>query len=165
MTSKWTSILIGVLAYVFLSLLSNVLASGAGPLGAVIGCLVVLVSGIAAVWHYTSTNGLTIAGGTGAGMGALVGLMGALISVTLSYVLISAGVLPDPSELAMQQMRERGMTREQMEQAEGMAQMFSSPLVVTLFAAVFGAIGGAVGGALGASLFKKGGPEPAESGF
>ncbi len=160
MTSKWTSILIGVLAYVFLSVLLSVLAAGVGLLGALFACLVVLGSAMAAVWHYTSTNGLTIPGGEGAGMGALTGLVGAVLGGLLGYLLISMGAVPDPTDLAVERMREQGMTREQIDQAMGMAKIFSSPVIGVLIGGVFGAIGGAVGGAIGAAVFKKGGPEP-----
>ncbi len=165
MNSKWTSILIGVLAYVFLGVLSNVLAAGAGALAGVLGCLIVLGSALIAVWHYTSTNGLTIPGGEGAGMGALVGLIGALIGGALGYLLISMGVVPDPAELAIQNMRDRGMSREEIEQAQGMMEMFSSPAIGLLIGAAIGSIGGAIGGAIGAALFKKGGAMPTEPGF
>ena len=159
MSSKWNSIAIGVLAYVFLSVLLSVVASGAGALGAVFGCLVVLGSAMIAVWHYTSTNHLTIPGGEGAGMGALTGLIGAVLGGLLGYLLIEMGAVPDPMDAAIEQMREQGLTQEQIEQSMGMAEMFSSPVIGVLIGAVFGAIVGAVGGAIGAAMFKKGGPD------
>lgn len=165
MTGKTSSILIGVLAYVFIGIVLQLVAAGTGFLSSVLGCLVILGSAMVAVWHYTSTNGLTIPAGEGAGMGALVGLFGAVLAGLLTYLLISAGAMPDPADLALEQMRSQGMTDEQIEEARGMAEMFSSPLMVLLVGGVIGALVGAIGGAIGASVFKKGGDAPAEPGL
>lgn len=97
-------------------------------------------------------------------MGALVGLVGAVLAGLLSYLFISLGVMPDPADLALEQMRAQGMTEEEMEQAAGMAEMFSSPLAVLLIGSILGALVGAIGGAIGAAVFKKG-DAPAEPGF
>lgn len=160
MTGKWTSILIGALTYVILGTLLSAFGATAGGLGAILGCLVIILSAILAVWHYTTTNTLTITGGEGAGMGALVGLIGAIVAGILGYFLISIGAIPDPMDTAIQQMRDQGLTEEQIEQGMGMAEMFSSPVIGIALGAVFGLIGGAIGGAVGAAMFKKGGPEP-----
>lgn len=160
MTDKWTSILIGALTYVLLGTLMSAFGSGAGPFAAVLSCLVIILSAIVAVWHYTNTNSATISGGEGAGMGALVGLIGAVIAGILGYILISMGAIPDPMDAAMQQMRDQGLTEEQIEQSMAMAETFSSPVIGIAIGAVFGLIGGAIGGAIGAAMFKKGGPEP-----
>lgn len=92
-------------------------------------------------------------------MGALIGLIGAVLGGLLGYLLISMGAVPDPMDLAVERMREQGMTQEQIEQGMGMAEMFSSPVIGLLIGAVFGAIGGAIGGGIGAAVFKKGGPD------
>ena len=160
MSGKWTSILIGALAYVLLGTMLSAFGAGAGGFGALLSCLVILGSAAIAVWHYTSTNGVTIAGGEGAGMGALTGLIGAVIAGILGYFLISIGAIPDPMDVAIEQMREQGLTEEQIEQGMGMAEMFNSPVIGIAVGAVFGLIGGAIGGAIGAALFKKGGPDP-----
>lgn len=49
MSTKWTSIMIGVLTYVFLSVLLSVFAAGAGALGGLFACLVVLGSALVGV--------------------------------------------------------------------------------------------------------------------
>lgn len=165
MSGKSTSILIGVLTYVLLGTVSTFFSSG-GILDGVFGCLVVLLSAAVGVWHYTSTNTVTISGGEGAGMGALIGLIGAVIAGALGYFLISIGALPDPMIAAEQRLRDQGMSADEIDQAMGFAESFSSPLFGMLIGAVFGLIGGAIGGAIGAALFKKGGPEPtADAGY
>ena len=164
MSAKTPSILIGVLAYVILSLLLQFFAAG-GMMSGALGCLVILGSAMVGVWHYTSTNQLTIPAGEGAGIGALVGIGGALLAGALSLFLISAGAMPDPSDLALEQMRAQGLSDEQIESQRGMVELFSSPLMVLLVGGVLGALVGAIGGAIGASVFKKGGAAPAEPGF
>lgn len=165
MSAKTPSILIGVLAYVILSILLQFFAVGAGPMSGVLSCLVILGSAMVGVWHYTSTNESTIPAGEGAGIGALVGIGGALLAGGLSLLLISAGAMPDPSDLAVEQMRAQGLSDEQIESQRGMVELFSSPVMVLLVGSVLGALVGAIGGAIGASVFKKGGDAPAEPGF
>lgn len=164
MSDKTPSVLIGILAYVILSVLLQFFAAG-GMMSGVLGCLVILGSAMVGVWHYTSTNELTIAAGEGAGIGALVGIGGALLAGLLSLFLISAGAMPDPTDLALEQMRSQGLSDEQIEAQRGMLEMFSSPLAVLLIGSVLGALVGAIGGAIGASVFKKGGDAPAERAF
>ncbi|HLU28398.1 MAG TPA: hypothetical protein VKZ65_08155 [Glycomyces sp.] len=164
MSNKAPSILIGVLAYVILSIVLQFLTTG-GMMSGVLSCLVILGSAMAGVWHYTSTNGLTIPAGEGAGIGAAVGVGGALLAGVLSLLLISSGAMPDPADLAVEQMRAQGLTDEQIEAQRGMLELFSSPMMVLLVGGVLGAIVGAIGGVIGASVFKKGGDAPAEPGF
>lgn len=155
MPSKTPSILIGAAVYVALALLISFLRL-TGVVGGLLGCLVIFTAGLVAVWHYTSTYHLTIPAGQGAGMGALAGLVGALVGGALSLALISAGVLPDPMELARQQMVGQGMSEAEMDQALAMAESLSNPVIGLVIGTVVGALFGAASGALGAVLFKKG---------
>ena len=164
MSNKVPSVLIGVFAYVILSILLQFFAVG-GMMSGVLSCLVILGSAMVGVWHYTSTNELTIPAGEGAGIGASVGIGGALLAGLLSLLLISAGAMPNPADLAVEQMRAQGLTDEQIESQRGMVELFSSPLMVLLIGGVLGALVGAIGGVIGASVFKKGGEAPVEPGF
>ena len=159
MTGKSSSILIGVLVYIIVGLLLQFIASGSQVAGAFLGCLFPLACAMVAVWHYTSNNNLTIPAGEGAGMGALVGLIGAIIGGILALVLVSMGVLPDPMDAAMENMRAQGLNEEQIEQAMGFAGSMTGVFGI-IIGTVFGAVLGAVGGAIGASVFKKGGDAP-----
>ncbi len=115
------------------------------------------------MWHYTSTHSVTLLAGPGAGMGALVGSIGAALSGLVGQGLMAAGVLPTAAE-QLQRQREQmlsdGMDPAQVEQAMQFAEQMSgatgNPLVGVMIGVVFGAILGALGGALGAVLFKKG---------
>ena len=150
MSSKLPSILIGVAVYVLLGLLTSFLSSmgaAAGMLAGVLGCVTVLIAAAAAVWHYTSTNALTISGGQGAGMGVLVGLVGAVIAGTLSLLLVQFGVLPDPMDVVREQWRTQGLSEEQIEQMGGWAEAGSGPIGIVI-GAVVGMILGAAGGAI-----------------
>ena len=155
MENKWPSILIGALAYALIAIAIAFLGLTGISAGA-IGCLVILSSGLVAVWHYTSTNHLTIPLGSGAGIGALAGLVGALIGGAVSLLLVNAGILPDPMELARQQFIDQGMSEADMEQAMQMAESFSNPVIGLVIGTAFGALFGALGGLLGAVFFKHG---------
>jgi hypothetical protein len=163
MPSKTQSILIGVAVSVVLGLAFAFVAANAGTIGQTLAgcfaCLVALAAPMAAVWHYTSTYNLTIPAGPGAGIGAAVGAIGAVVGGLLQRLFISIGVLPDPVEQAREIYEAQGMSAEQIEQAMGMVEAFSNPVMGIVFALVIGAVVGAVGGALGAVLFKKGTPD------
>ncbi|MEL6444763.1 MAG: hypothetical protein AAF089_04895 [Bacteroidota bacterium] len=163
MSSKLPSILIGAAVYVLLGLLASVLSSmgsAAGMFAGILSCVTVLLAAATAVWHYTSTNALTISGGQGAGMGVVVGLVGAVIAGSLSLLLIQLGVLPDPMDIAREQWRTQGLSEEQIEQMGGWAEAASGPIGIVIGAAV-GMVLGAAGGAIGAAIFKKGEPDRA----
>lgn len=166
MSGKWTSIFIGALAATLALLVSTALSDPTNPMGSIasgaICCLGVIGAGLVAVWHYTSTNQLTITGGEGAGMGAAAGAVAAILTGVLSYALIAAGILPDP-EVVMQEML-RNMPEDQRAMAERFGGFGTGP-VGWLINAVIYAVIGAIGGAVGAALFKKGGTEPAEPGY
>jgi len=161
MTGKWTSILIGALAGTLALLISTVLSDPTNPMGNIastaICCLGVISAGLVAVWHYASTNGVTIAGGEGAGMGAAAGAVAAILTGLLSYALIAAGILPDP-EVVMEEML-RNMPEDQRAMAERFGGIGTGPLGWIINAVIYAVIG-AIGGAIGAALFKKGGPDP-----
>lgn len=157
MPSKTQSVLIGAVVYIVLGVLIQVLFPGGGAVVGILGCLVSLSSGLAAVWHYTSTQNLTIPAGQGAGMGAIAGLVGALIGVAIGFILISAGILPEPLEVARDQMENSGMSEAEIDNAMSMVERFSNPVFSGAIAAVIGTIAGAISGAIGAVVFKKGG--------
>ena len=157
MPSKFQSILLGGAIVGVIASLINLVP----VVGGCIGCLLYIVAGMVAVWHYTSTHELTIEGGTGAGMGALGGIVAALAGAAVSYVLVTIGLAPGVDEI-MQQFAEAGTMTD--EQLEAIADFFNSPLSTLVFigvGSIIGAILGAVGGAIGASMFKKGGEFPA----
>jgi energy-converting hydrogenase Eha subunit A len=124
-------------------------------------CLGVIGAGLVAVWHYTSTNALTITGGEGAGMGAAAGAVAAILTGILSYALIAAGILPDP-EVVMQEMLE-SMPEDQRAMAERFGGVGTGPVGWIINAVIYAVIG-AIGGAIGAALFKKGPITPEEPG-
>ena len=160
MPSKTQSIIIGVAVGVVLGLIFGFIANTAGQIGATLAacgsCLVWLIAPMVAVWHYTSTYNLTIPAGQGAGMGAAVGAISGVVGGLLNQLLISVGVFPDPIERAREMYEAQGRSPEQIEQAMGMVQMFSSPVLGIVLALVLGALVGAIGGAIGAAVFKKG---------
>jgi len=162
MPSKSQSILLGTAVYVVVSLILQFIGQGMGGGAATmvvgaLGCLIALAIGAVPVWHYTSTHNLTVPAGTGAGMGAISLVLGAILLSLVTWLLVSAGVMPDPQEIALEQMEREGMPQEQID----LAMQFANPLISAAIGAVLGAILGAIGGAIGASMFKKGTEPPA----
>jgi hypothetical protein len=168
MSDQKQSILLGGLVAALLATILTFPAQGGNPIvGFAACCIPAILGGLIAVWHYTNTNNLTLAMGAGAKLGAMAGLVGALISTVLSYVLKALGLLPSTSEAAeiqRQAMIERGMTDQQIEQAMRIAEMSSGilgQLVFVIVGCLIFALIGALGGLIGASMFKKGPTAPA----
>ncbi len=154
MPGKTQSILLGAAIVGIIVPLTGLL----GRAGQFIGCLMYLVAGLIVVWHYTSTNELTIPTGSGAGMGALGGLAAALIGTVVSFTLIEFGLLPGIEE-SIDKMYEQGYSDEQIEaSADFLRSTWAKPLMIGI-GIVIGTIGGAIGGAIGAPIFKKGGDD------
>jgi hypothetical protein len=129
-------------------------------------CLGVIAGALAAVWHYTDTNELTIPTGKGAGLGTMAALGGTLIALVLNLVLIQVGIRHD---LAIVEFMVNSFGDSMPpEQIEEMERQLEAPFEVGpyLLNGVFGlaisAAFGAIGGSIGAKLFKKGGEEPTE---
>lgn len=120
-----------------------------------LGCMMMLMSGLVAVWHYTSENKLTVKAETGAKMGAVAGFIYAIGALVLGGLMIALDILPSPDE-TIELMRDTGVFDvEGGERTESIARMM----------AIWGAIGvliiggpimAMVGGSIGANLFKKG---------
>lgn len=156
MPSKTQSIILGGAIVGVLSPLIGLVP----VVGGCISCFGYAIAGVVAVWHYTSTHELTIAGGSGAGMGALAGIVTALVGGLVSYVLIALDIAPG-MEQVMEGLAESGAMDD--DQLDEIAEFIFSPVAYLAFmgvGAIFGAILGAVGGAIGASVFKKGGEFP-----
>ena len=125
-------------------------------------CAGYILGGLAAVWHYTDSNKLTIETGRGAMLGMMAVVAGALVAIFVNYLLIAAG-LPNPNEVMSGYMMEQfgdQMSAEQMEQmrdSQTERLSFVSYFLRGLVGVVVGAIFGAIGGAIGAATFKKGG--------
>ena len=153
MPSKNQSILIGSLVVALLS------TSYLGLIN-LICCLGVIVGAASTVWHYTTTNKLTVPAGTGAGMGAAAGAIGAVIATILNFILMQAGL--DGSDVINNMIMERfasQMDPEQLAEMEAQQEAARTVAGQATNAAIFfvvSAIFGAIGGAIGAAVFKKG---------
>ncbi|MEL7363842.1 MAG: hypothetical protein AAFN13_17325 [Bacteroidota bacterium] len=153
MNEKQTSILIGGLVVTVLS------TSYLGFINFVC-CLGVLVGAIVTVWHYTSTNTVTISGGDGAKMGVLAALIGLVASAVINYVLALVGL--DATAFVNQLVLDRfgdAMPPEQVAEIE--RQIADGPRISDVVTSlgvgsILYALFGAVGGVIGAALFKKG---------
>ncbi|MDX1429663.1 MAG: DUF4199 domain-containing protein [Rhodothermales bacterium] len=123
-------------------------------------CAGVVIGAMVAVWHYTSTNSLTMKTGEGAVLGLTVAIIGSLISAVLDYVLIKMGIRAD--QAIMQIILDTMGDQMPPESYDQMIEQMEQPVTIAGFAmqAVFGVviagIFGAIGGVIGASIFKKG---------
>lgn len=125
-------------------------------LGTCLSCLVALGAGAGAVWHYTENRSGSVAGTTGASLGAGASAFAAVVSSLLGVVLSAVGLRPSMQERfrqGIERMRQQGMSEQQIEMARemfGSSTFLATTLGCTL---VLYAIFGAIGGAAGASFF------------
>ena len=155
MPSRTQSILIG-------GLVAGILSTSILGMINILCCAGVIIGAIVGVWHYTEEYGLTIPSGQGALIGALCGVLGAIIAGVLNQLLIAIG-LDAATALQESLMQNFGMSAEQLEQMRQMQQAQQGnalwAIAGTLFNMVLFAIFGAIGGAIGASVFQKGSGE------
>lgn len=166
MPDKTPSVILGALVYVVLgtiiSLATPTAAGGQGGLGMLVGCLsclLVMGSGMIAVWHYTNTHQLTLAAGQGVTLGMMSAVLGAITAALIGFLLMTLGLRPGVEEvmdMTIAELEQQGMTDAQIDSAIGITRMMLSPIAMIAMAVISGAIGGAIGGALGAVFFKKG---------
>jgi hypothetical protein len=134
-------------------------------------CAGVIGGAMVAVWHYASTNELTLSGGQGATLGIQAAFVGWGIAVLLNFVLMAAGLRHD---LAITEFFLNNMGDQlPPEQIDMMEEQLATPFNLSwylknailsgsgLASIAFSAIFGAIGGAIGASAFKNG-PEDDE---
>ncbi len=162
MPSKTPSIALGAAVYAVAGLIMGFIAINTGQAGqylvSVLCCLAALAGPAVAVWHYTSTNHLTIPAGQGAGLGAAAVAIGGLVSYGITRLLQAVGAYPSAAEMLERQRDQlvaQGMDPEAIAQAMQMGELFQGvggALVQIVVVALIGAIGGAVA----ASIFKKG---------
>jgi hypothetical protein len=162
MSGKFQSILLGALVIGILGAAYFVVQFSyqSQILGTVVCCVVPTVGALLAVWHFTTTNSLTISAGEGAMIGLLAGLLGYVFTDVLAVLMSLIGVSPSPFDvdaivdMARQNMVNQGQDPEIIDQATEMTRKFfwAFALVGLVANAVFGAIVGAIG----ASFFKRG---------
>lgn len=165
MTGKFQSILLGAMIVGLLATLFGLIQFSiqSQVLGSLACCVIPTVGALVAVWHYTSTNGLTIRAGEGAMIGVAACLVGYVISLVLSVIVSFTGLMPSPFdveailEMTQDQMINQGNSQEEIDQAMGWMRQFYFVFVAVALVAY--SVIGAVVGAIGANMFKHGGPE------
>lgn len=163
MPSKTTSILIGALVYAVVGAIMSFIASQGGLMTATLGgcgaCLAAFAGPVVAVWHYVTTNRLTIPAGTGAGLGALTGVVGAGVAFVLGYILRALNVLPTTDELLARQrelMINAGLDPAQVDAQLAAGSAMSGPVAEVVIGVLAGLVVGAIGGAIAAAVVKRG---------
>ena len=128
-------------------------------------CLWVLAAGAASVAFYRNRAGVSVPVGLGARLGAVTGMVAALVTSafsTISLLLMGSGRMREAVRRGMEQSAARNPDPQAQEMVRGFTQFMTSPggfaLIMTVgFALTFLALTAfaAGGGALGASLFGK----------
>ena len=169
MPSKPPSFVIGALVYALVGAVMSFIASSGGMATQMLGgcglCLGALAGPMVGVWHYVSTNRLTIPAGSGAGLGAVTGLAGGVLSYVLGQLLRAIGLLPTAAEMIERQREmliDMGMDAAQVDAQLASGSAMSGPIAEIATAIIGGLIIGAIGGAIAASIFKKGEAEDYE---
>ena len=164
MPSKTPSILFGAAVSVALGLAGALLVSRLSLSGQMaVGtatCLLAFAGPFLAVRHYVRASGQPMAVGPGAGLGAVTGVVGGLLTAALQQLLVALDVLPDAAE-AIAAQREQlvaaGMPPEQIAEILRIAEASATAATPFLSVALNGVTGllvGALGGALAAALVK-----------
>lgn len=122
-------------------------------------CAGVIIGAIVGVWHYTEEHQVTIPSGQGALIGALCGVVGAVVAGVLNQVLIAIGL--DFAQAMQESMVQNfGLSADQLEQMRQMQRGQQGGVLWAVFGTLFNmvlfAVFGALGGAIGASVFQKG---------
>lgn len=152
MPNRTQSVLIG-------GLVVGILSTSVLGLINILCCAGVIIGAVVGVWHYTEEHQLTIPSGQGALIGALCGVVGAIIAGVLNQILVAIG-LDVTAALQESMMQNLGMSADQLEQVRQMQQGQQGGvlwiILGLLFNMVLFAVFGAIGGAIGASAFQKG---------
>lgn len=132
-------------------------------------CLGVIIGSMTAVWHYTSTYGVTIELGHGALLGVLAAALGTLIATIANYLLVQMGLDANAAIAeTVISMFSDAMSPEQLDELRSQLQnrqdvSFGQHLISGAFGIIIASLFGALGGVIGASVFKKGGDGASES--
>lgn len=163
MSGKFQSIVLGALLTGVLNAAYYVMQfSGTSQIMQMVACCVVpTIGALVAVWHYTTTNSLTITAGEGALIGLSASLLGSIVvSNVLVFALSLLDIVPHPFDVdaivenTERMLTEQGQEPEIIEQSVEMTRNFFWAFVGVGLAAF--ALFGAVVGAIGANVFKKG---------
>jgi hypothetical protein len=126
-----------------------------------------ILAGALTVWHYTSTNELTIPAGKGALMGLTAAALGAFAAIFLNFLLIKMGIRADRAIVeAIISMFGDNLPPDQVDTMQDELDQpvrFGKHFLNGLIGVVVGAIFGAIGGVIGAAMFKRG-PVASEGG-
>ncbi len=145
------SIIYSVILYVF----NQALNRGLGYAGLII-TLGLLIYGT--INYRDSVRGGNLPFGTAFGFGILVIMISAIISQIYSYLLftvIDPGLQEKMTEMIAEQMLDRGLPEEQLDDVLARMEKFRSPLVMAISALVSSAIIGAIIALIVAAIFKR----------
>jgi len=125
-------------------------------LGILISTFLVIFYGVKE--YRDNVNGGSLTVGEAVKLGALIALIGGLLAgaFTLLYnYVIDPGYMDRVMDNTREQMEDRGMTDEQIDQAMGWSEMFRSPLLGAAFSIVWYCLWGLVKGLISGAILKQ----------
>lgn len=153
MANKLLSILLGGLTFGIVTIVAKLLGNaGAGIVGGLLSSAAYVIGAWATVWAYSGLTASQPELRQGAGMGAFLGGLCALVVPMVSLVLIRVGIVSDPVAVLEQQLA--AMPEAQRALAKQIFEFSRSPLGIVTNAVV-GAILGALGGGARAWVFRQ----------
>ncbi len=153
MSNKLLSILVGGLTFGILTILAKIVGNaGAGTMGGLLSSAAYVAGAWVAVWTHTYLTAARPTLWQGAGVGALLGGVCALLVPVVSLVLVKAGFIPDP--VAVLEAQLAAMPEEQRALTKQIFAFSQSPLGIALNAMV-GTVLGALGGMAKAWMFNR----------
>lgn len=170
--SKQSSIIFGVVVAALLGAISSLIATQlvGSTFASLIPCLIAIIPAFIAVWHYTNTHQISISAGEGASLGAMVMVIGSILSGLLNLGLQAIGLTPTQAEIKAlaeatveKQWKDQGLSPEQIQQSKEMMSSMDwiyNPLLGIISGIVIGLVIGAICGAIAATIFKKGNESP-----
>ncbi len=147
---RFTSVVLGGLAATVAVLLFSYLGSTGGfppnPLYGCLACLSYMISGLVAVWHYTSEYSVTLSGGEGVKIGMFSGVTAGVLAAIVVFLLTVLGVMPGPEEMLEAMERSGMLDQPGAEFSVRMMEMFSGPLGFVISLVQGTVVGGVMGG-------------------
>jgi hypothetical protein len=130
-----------------------------------VGYVITIVMVVLAHKYYKDNNASFMAYGQGVGVAFWLGLISSVINSIFTYVyikFIDTEFMEGTKQKQIEQMQERGMSDEQIDQAMQISSMFMTPEAIFLFALIFGILGTVIIGLI-VSIFTQ--KKPAEQAY
>lgn len=144
------------------SLILYVTGLNENKLVASLGYLILIGGIIVAYKHFKRENGGFMSYGQGLGIGTLIGVIVGLLAGVFGYIytkFIDPTVIQRELDKQIEQMENKGLSEEQIEQAMEMGEMFSGPVAIILMSLLIYALSAFIFSLIIAAIMKNNRPE------